>query len=168
MADYAKQYKMLTMVLEKIFQIVSNSKMIITQSSYVPGQDFPEKEEELDALAHIAENTAFFGDILLRMPDITHKIYKSKSDWRMLAHWSIGFCNETGLFTGPNEKLLSLVAQELDLVPRDINYVNPYKSEYQMRQKFAEEESKKQNSKQKSKKKSKKKKKGPRLSRTDL
>ena len=28
----------------------------------------------VSALAHVVENTAFFGDILLRLPDITHKV----------------------------------------------------------------------------------------------
>ena len=28
----------------------------------------------ISALAHVVENTAFFGDILLRIPDIAHKV----------------------------------------------------------------------------------------------
>ncbi len=31
-----------------ILQMLSSSKTIITQSSYVPGHQFPEKEEELE------------------------------------------------------------------------------------------------------------------------
>lgn len=167
--DYAKQYKMVKLVLEKIFQMLSSSKLEITQSSYIPGQEFPKEEKELEALAHVIENTAFFGDILLRIPDITHSIYKSKKEWRLLVHWSVGFCNETGIFDGTSEELLSLVAQELRLVPRDPNYVNPYKAEFQLQElmKKKKEEMEKQEKKKANKAKSKKRK-GPRLSRTDL
>ena len=32
----------------------------------------------LTALANVLENTALFGDILLRLPDITHEVIKNK------------------------------------------------------------------------------------------
>ena len=32
----------------------------------------------LTALANVLENTALFGDILLRLPDITHEVIENK------------------------------------------------------------------------------------------
>jgi hypothetical protein len=64
----------------------------------------------IPALSNIAENTAFFGDLILRLPDITHNIFDRKKDWNILLGWSIGFCNSTGLFHGNDGKLLHLVS----------------------------------------------------------
>eukprot|EP00112_Aurelia_sp_Birch-Aquarium-sp1_P017096 Seg394.1 transcript_id=Seg394.1/GoldUCD/mRNA.D3Y31 product="Coiled-coil domain-containing protein 134" protein_id=Seg394.1/GoldUCD/D3Y31 len=168
MQDYSKQYKMVELLTKKIFQVLSTSKVEIIESHYIPGHEFPEQDKELNALAHVVENTAFFGDILLRFPGMTHKIIKSNKEWQIIINWSVGFCNETGLFDGANEKLLSLVAQELNLIPRDPSYVNPYKAETLLKEAKKMQESS-DSSKNKKKNKSKRKgRKGPRLSRTDL
>jgi len=165
--DYTKQYKMVKVLLGKLFQVLGSSKLVITQSSYIPGQNFPEKDDDLNALAHVVENTAFFGDVLLRLPDTTRKIMKGNKEWHIIVNWSIGFCNETGIFDKANLKLLNLVAQELELVPRDPAYINPYKAETLLK---ATESSNTKNDKSKAKRKKnrKKGKKGPRLSRSDL
>ena len=57
----------------------------------------------------IAENTAFFGDIVLRLPDITHDILKRNQEWDITLKWSVGFCNDTDLYEGTDRKLLHLV-----------------------------------------------------------
>jgi hypothetical protein len=62
------------------------------------------------ALANILENTAFFGDILLRLPDISHKILTLKHEWEVLLNWSLGFCNQTHLLDKQTEKLVYLVS----------------------------------------------------------
>ncbi|XP_065058216.1 coiled-coil domain-containing protein 134-like [Rhopilema esculentum] len=165
--DYSKQYKMVKILVEKILEVLASSKLEITQSSYIPGGEFPTKEQELQALALVVENTAFLGDMLLRLPDITHKILKRNKEWQIIVNWSVGFCNETGLFDNANEKLLSLVAQELNLVPRDPNYINPYKVETLIKE-AREKMEKTQKSKESRKKTKRKEKKGPRLSRSDL
>lgn len=62
------------------------------------------------ALANILENTALFGDILLRLPDISHKILTSKYEWNVLLLWSLGFSNQTHLLDKQTEKLVWLVS----------------------------------------------------------
>jgi hypothetical protein len=62
------------------------------------------------ALANILENTAFFGDILLRLPNISHKILTLKHEWEVLLHWSLGFSNQTHLLDKQTEKLVYLVS----------------------------------------------------------
>jgi hypothetical protein len=62
------------------------------------------------ALAHILENTALFADILLRLPDISHKILASKYEWQVLLHWSLGFSNQTHLLDKQTQKLVYLVS----------------------------------------------------------
>ena len=62
------------------------------------------------AFSNVAENTVFFGDLLLRLPDITSDILKRHKDWDLIIKWSVGFCNESNIFEKREMQLLSLVS----------------------------------------------------------
>ncbi len=62
------------------------------------------------AFSSVAENTAFFGDILLHMPDMTHAILEHYKEWGVAIKWGIGFCNESNIYMGSDKRLLSLVS----------------------------------------------------------
>ncbi|KAK3728852.1 hypothetical protein QZH41_020229 [Actinostola sp. cb2023] len=164
--NYEKQYEMVERVTDKIFSVMDESRTILTEAGYSPGDQFPFDKKLQEALAHVLENTALFGDILLRLPDITNQIYRKSKVNQLLIKWCISICNASEVYDKTGHKLLSLVAQELKLVPKDSNYVNPYKLEAKMDKDFENakaEAIKKQSAKEKKKEK-KKKKKGPRLS----
>lgn len=56
------------------------------------------------------ENTAFFGDVLLRLPRIVHYYFDQNSNWNLLIRWGISFCNQSGVFDqGPHSPILNLV-----------------------------------------------------------
>lgn len=56
------------------------------------------------------ENTAFFGDVVLRFPRIVHHYFDHNSNWNLLIRWGISFCNQSGVFDqGPHSPILSLV-----------------------------------------------------------
>lgn len=62
------------------------------------------------AYSHVVENTAFFGDVVLRFPKIVHHYFDRNSNWNSLIRWGIGFCNLTGVFEqGPHSQVLRLV-----------------------------------------------------------
>lgn len=61
-------------------------------------------------LSKVFENTAMFGDLVLRLPDIVHSIYDKNKDWQLLLGWCYWFCKESGVFDETNEKLLHLVS----------------------------------------------------------
>ncbi|KAK2188577.1 hypothetical protein NP493_128g04022 [Ridgeia piscesae] len=126
---YEKQYKMVRLLLEQIFKVMADSKVKLTEAGYLPGDPFPKDETIRELFAHIVENTAFFGDLLLRIPDMTHDLLRRNHEWHVLIHWSIGFANETGIYEKADAKLLHLMAQELNIVERDPDYINPYKEE---------------------------------------
>ena len=64
------------------------------------------------AYSRVVENTAFFGDVLLRFPKIVHGYFDPNVRWQALARWGIDFCNRTGVFdTGTYSKLLMLVSE---------------------------------------------------------
>lgn len=62
------------------------------------------------AYSHVLENTAFFGDVVLRFPKIVHHYFDRNSNWNSLIRWGIGFCNLTGVFKqGSHSQVLQLV-----------------------------------------------------------
>lgn len=62
------------------------------------------------AYSHVVENTAFFGDVVLRFPKIVHHYFDRNSNWNSLIRWGISFCNLTGVFEqGPHSQVLGLV-----------------------------------------------------------
>ncbi|XP_004206188.1 coiled-coil domain-containing protein 134 isoform X1 [Hydra vulgaris] len=166
MEDELKRSAMVKILLDKIFKVVEKAKTLVEESGYVPGDEFPEDQKYLDALGNVFENVALFGDLLLRCPDITHKLYDKNTEWRVTMNWGVVFSNESGLFDDA-EKFLNLVAQELEIIPRDPNYINPYKEatiKATQKKKEAEENKKRKEIENKKKKKTlKKNKKGPRL-----
>ena len=58
----------------------------------------------------MAENTAFFGDIVMRLPDISHDILHRNHEWELTIQWGIGFCSDSNVFVGRDAKLLNLVS----------------------------------------------------------
>lgn len=64
----------------------------------------------LAAFSQVVENTAFFGDVVLRFPKIVHHYFDQNSNWNLLIRWGISFCNQSGVFDqGPHSPILSLV-----------------------------------------------------------
>lgn len=156
---YEKQYSMITLMAEKVFTTIQNSRATIEASSYIPGvSPFPEEETIKDALSNILENTAVFSEIILRFPDIAVSVLKTNNNWDVLLQWSIAFCNQVKyLLDKSTIKVLHLVSQELNHVEREPNYVNPYRKD---RLRVEEQEEQVQSKRKKKKKEIKK---GPRF-----
>lgn len=158
--DYTKQFKLVNLTLDQIAKVTIAAKTTLENAGYVPGGKFPEDDQVREALANVVENTALMGEILLRLPDVTHKLLDAKNDLRLLALWCVGFCEESPLVDRPTKVLLHLMAQEMGIAPRDPNYINPYRMKHQAQQQV------KLNTKQETKPKKKKAPRGPQLSGT--
>jgi len=169
LTDFSKRKKMVEIVLNNLFKVFMKAKQAVIEMGYVPGEEFPDDPEKLDALGHVLENVALFGDLILRCPDVTRKLYeaKDKGEWRVAMNWGFMFANETGVFEGPHATGLNLAMQELDIIPKEEGYVNPYKEKERRRkekERLEEEQRKvKEEKEEKKKKKKAKKRKGPRL-----
>lgn len=57
----------------------------------------------------VLENTAFLGDLVLRLPDISHSLLDSNSEWASVLQWAVSFCNDTNVFVDIDATHLSLV-----------------------------------------------------------
>ncbi|XP_075544193.1 coiled-coil domain-containing protein 134-like [Dermacentor variabilis] len=162
--NFEKQAKLVNIVLDKINEVLTTSKLKLESSDYIPGGAFPEDESTRDALSQVLENTAFFGEIILRLPNIAHAVLNMNKAGAMVLNWAIGFANSTELYDETTTKLINLVAQELGLVEKDPNYHNPYA----VKQAKAASPVPAVEPVPKPKKKKKKIQRGPRLSRAEL
>jgi hypothetical protein len=59
--------------------VLKEARADINASGWQPSMAFPEDDDQREALAKVIENTLLFGDILLKMPDMTHEVCKSTS-----------------------------------------------------------------------------------------
>lgn len=164
-----QKYKLTEKMVSDIFKVLEESKNHLTEYGFVPGDPFPENETIRDAMSNVFENTAMFGDLILRLPDITHDIYHRHKHWEFLIGWAVWFSMESGVFQGPHEKLLTLMSMELGLMPKDDSFVNPYEEMEFLKgveeaQKELEKKIKKEQTNKPKKKTQKTKRKGPKLS----
>uniref|UniRef100_A0A7M6DR17 Coiled-coil domain-containing protein 134 n=2 Tax=Clytia hemisphaerica TaxID=252671 RepID=A0A7M6DR17_9CNID len=177
--NYEKQFKMVKLLVEKLFNVLSTAKVQVTEFGYIPGGEFPDDQSQLDALGRVFENVAMFGDLILRLPDITHKLYDKNQEWKVIMTWGVFMANESGIFEGSNEQLLDLMSQELNITPRGEDYINPYKEETRRKEEARKEKEKLKKERQaeqkkKAKRDKRKNRKGPKLGgggggrRTDL
>lgn len=122
------------------------------------------------ALSNILENTALFGDIILHLPDISHRILKAQQSLNSTIHWSLNFANRTRhLLDKSTITMIHLVEQELNITERDPNYFNRYRSAVHADER--EDDSKTTTAKKKKKKqfaKRDKRKKGPQIAKIEL
>ncbi|KAK7096710.1 coiled-coil domain-containing protein 134-like [Littorina saxatilis] len=160
------KFKLVGVMLHQLFKNLQDSSQNLTAWGYTPGDEFPENKTVRETVSKVLENTALFGDMLLRMPQAVHEFYDKNRDWHLLMRWAFTFSNESGVFEGPHETMLNLMGQEAGLIPKSPNYVNPFLA--------AQEEEGREKipvsvvSKKAKEKKQKKIAKGPRMSRTEL
>ncbi|XP_054153953.1 coiled-coil domain-containing protein 134-like [Oppia nitens] len=124
---YEQKYTMVDNIFSKLFEVQQNAKQTIENSSYVLGLDLPTDGHQLESLSQIIENCAFFGDIVLRLPDISHRVLTTHHEYQVLYRWCISFAIASDLCDKNTLKMFDLLAQELSLEPKDDSYVNPYK-----------------------------------------
>lgn len=129
-SGYEKQYEMIKIISTKIFSVIQQSRAIIEASSYIPGvSEFPLENEVKEALSSILENVALFSELVLKFPEISKSILKVNNARDVLLQWGIAFSNQVKyLLDNSTVTLLRLTSQELNQIPRDPNYVNPYRN----------------------------------------
>lgn len=147
------QYKFVKSTMDEIFKVLEGARTNLTKWGQLPDDSFPGNETVRNSVSKILENTALFGDLMLKLPDISHELYDRQNERKIMIEWCIYFCRQSGMFDKIHLKLLDTLSQELELVDPDPKYFNPYR-------KITKEPLKEEIQKPKTKQK----KKGPKLS----
>lgn len=125
--SYEKQYKLSHQVFQKLFDVLKTTRAILENSNFIPALNFPTNVTVIEALGQVLDNTALYCEFQLKLPDITDRIMNIQNDWLVLAKWAIGFSNSTGLYDNKTSHLMNLVCQEMNLIERSENFINPYR-----------------------------------------
>uniref|UniRef100_A0A0R3RFA9 Coiled-coil domain-containing protein 134 n=1 Tax=Elaeophora elaphi TaxID=1147741 RepID=A0A0R3RFA9_9BILA len=173
--DEKKQVKLLLELVSNIVKVMGDAKNIIEKANFNPNDTFPSDEQSSlrDAIGNIVENTAFYSNLALYFPTVLLDRYKKDTDWQLLFAWAYKFTITSRLYDDVAEKLLDLVGQHLEIIPRRDDFYNPYdrkaiKEELQRESLRKMEEALRKKQEQKKLDRKKKKAKKPSLTRTEL
>ncbi|CAF1506936.1 unnamed protein product [Adineta steineri] len=161
-----KRYKAVQMLLDQIFKVLNESRIALSSAGFVPSvSPFPTEETIREQLSLLLENVLFLGDLALFFPDVFHRFYDKDQQRRTLTSWSYSFAAETEFYDEKSLEILSLMAQELNLIEKSSSFHNPYvyKENQQKKSSTSVDNQSEQMQKKKSKEKIKKKR-GPGLS----
>ncbi|CAL7945392.1 unnamed protein product [Xylocopa violacea] len=126
--SYERLYKMITILGEKMIDIIEASRVLIEDGGFNPyNRSLPQNITIQSAISTTLENTALFGDILLHLPHITHRILKTKQKWNPTINWSLNFTYRMKhLLDNDTFSRIYLASQELNIIKREQKYFNPY------------------------------------------
>ncbi|XP_076231863.1 coiled-coil domain-containing protein 134 [Calliopsis andreniformis] len=161
--SYERLYKMITVLCEKMVDVIETSKPLIENAGFDPdNRSLPQNVTLQSALSTVLENTALFSDIVLHFPHVTHRILKSQQKWNVIIDWFINFTNRSRHFLDKETiTRIHLVAQELNITEREAGYFNPYWQPDEFRETKEEVKGKKA-------KKKEKRKRGPQMAKIEL
>jgi hypothetical protein len=134
LAKYEAKYEMVSRMFDKIFELHDKSWSKIQNSDYIPGGEdslqtppLPQDAHVMESLSTLMENCALVGDVVLRLPDISHRLLNKNPEWMRLTRHCFTFCPSTRLMDPVTEEMFNLASQELHLIPRNANFTNPYR-----------------------------------------
>eukprot|EP00041_Stephanoeca_diplocostata_P021686 m.508841 g.508841 ORF g.508841 m.508841 type:complete len:294 (+) comp21887_c1_seq5:224-1105(+) len=140
-SDYSRQYSLAKALMDQVFRQLRQSQKNLTDIVLIELPPIPAQNMSiLDSLVNVWENTALLGDVILRLPDISHRMIDNHKLRREVLSWAVHLCQDSPVYLEEHRKQLELVLQEMNMadVP-DPSYSNPF-SEANMRAKQEEAE----------------------------
>ncbi|KAH7731132.1 hypothetical protein AAVH_00029 [Aphelenchoides avenae] len=173
--DAKKVKRTIEELVKTVRKVISTAKTHIDKEEFsASGTQFPTDGALRESVANVVENIAFFGDLALYFPQIIDKLYQPDAELQRLIGWAYNFSAKMGIYDEAATKMLHLAGQQLNIIEREEDFVNPY-SKLHMReelQRAAAEELRKAQEKKREEKmheqKKKKRKNEPRLSKSEL
>ncbi|XP_071847868.1 coiled-coil domain-containing protein 134-like [Apostichopus japonicus] len=157
--EYEKTYQMVDLLITRMRTVVGTSRSTLVQKGFEPGMSFPTDEETKEALSIIMENAGLFGDMALKLPEITHAcLEKKKSDVANILKWAITYSSDVGFLDEYSTQMFNLASQELNIIPKEPGFFNPYRQQFQPPQPSGDKKKKAKSDK----------KRGPRVTKVEL
>ena len=126
--EYVMRYGLAKAVLDEMFRTLRRAQRNLTGVDLAALPPVPTDNATL--LEHLVltwENTAFFGDLVLRLPDIVHAMVDGHRVRMEVIAWALNLCRDSAVYSDTHRKQLELTMQEMGLADPDPNYVNPFR-----------------------------------------
>lgn len=134
-----------TLPQDELFRVLKKAQhtLLRVEPELLDGRLPLQDEAALDALVRLWENTAFFGDLILRLPDIVHSQYDGHAVRTDLLRYALDLSLQSPVFAedSPHRAQLLLVMQETGMAETpDPAYTNPFREDNVRRQVHAARE----------------------------
>jgi hypothetical protein len=138
-SSYRLAHVTVQVVVDPIFRLLRQAQKNLTGVDLDALPPIPNKNRTLlVSLVNVWEGTAMLGDLILRLPDILHRMVDGHALRLEVLGWAARVCASSKMYEPTHRKQLELVLQEMSLadVP-DTAYSNPF-SEVARRQRAAD------------------------------
>ncbi|XP_055610800.1 coiled-coil domain-containing protein 134-like [Uranotaenia lowii] len=126
--EYSKRYDLLSLALKEILRLTQEDGEKLRLANISSDVDFPKETELAEALARYLENSCFFGELILHLPDMSYRVLKTHDGWRDRVLEALHFTRSfVQILDQKSLELLGLLEQEIDESKRSDTYVNPYR-----------------------------------------
>ncbi|CAJ0598248.1 unnamed protein product [Cylicocyclus nassatus] len=113
-------------VVKSVKKLLEENRETLERIGHRATDPFPHDSETLrSALSKVLENIAFFADLSVRFPFLEKTIEKDRK-LKTVVVWAYNYAEESGLCDSATNKMLKLMAQQHQIIPRPENFVNPY------------------------------------------
>jgi hypothetical protein len=128
-SDFELRYRLAQALVDEMFRSLRKAQRVLLSTTNLSAHyPFPTKNETVQsALVTTWEHTSFLSDMILRLPEILHQQIDDHAVRREVIAWALTTCQGSPVYSSEGLQLpLRLAQQELNLVPRDPDYINPY------------------------------------------
>jgi coiled-coil domain-containing protein, putative len=127
---YEQKHDIIKTMYEKLIETSIKARSQIEANAFIPNtlsdSNFKDHQSSLKLILTIVENCGFMSEIVLKLPDVSERLLKNYNHWMVMVHWCIAFSNSTGLLDKNTAQLFHLTAQQLNMIPKEDTFVNPY------------------------------------------
>ncbi|EPB72916.1 hypothetical protein ANCCEY_07987 [Ancylostoma ceylanicum] len=127
--EESKRRRYVEEVVKNVKEILEENRETLERIGHRATDSFPHNSETLtNALSKVLENIAFFADLSVRLPFLENVMHRNRK-LRTVVVWAYDYAKKTGLCDRATYKVLDLMAQQHEIIPRPENFVNPYDKE---------------------------------------
>lgn len=124
--DVDQQKKLVNELIASMIKLLRNAEELVKAAKFNSRlAKMPNDEKLQEHVSEVIENTPFFMELALYYPKLVNKFYL-KEEIKDLINWAYRFSLDFNLYDELTMKMLDLAAQELLIIPRREDFINPY------------------------------------------
>ncbi|BHF60529.1 hypothetical protein SprV_0100349400 [Sparganum proliferum] len=133
--DASTMIELVTRLIIQLLELLKLHRAVLLNATLTRPDMAPADVGAAEAYAMVVENCPFLADLILRFPDSAREVLApQRSRYNELIAWAFGFARQSKFPSETDLKLLTLAEQELNLIPRPENYINPFADATKSRQ----------------------------------
>lgn len=127
-----KKLKMLIAdIVARMKKVMVESKEVIETEEFVASDsEFPTEDPLREAVAKILENTIFYFELTVNLPDFMDYFTHKDPEMKPLIKWCYEFVQQMDMYDSETKEIVLKGAQELIIVPRPRDHHNPRRMIY--------------------------------------